>query len=83
MSETVTKVVAGITAFVVLLFVAPLFGIAFGAFGGWAVGLFYPNTLHLLGHRLGLDVPPWQLGAMFGFVGGFFKATSTSKGTSK
>lgn len=83
MSETVTKIVAGITAFVVLLFVAPLFGIAFGAFGGWAVGLFYPNTLHLLGYRLGLDVPPWQLGAMFGFVGAFFTSHSTYRGKSK
>jgi hypothetical protein len=60
-----------------ILFVMPLFGIGFGAFAGWIAGLFYGHTLHLLAHRLGLDVEPWQLGAMLGFVGGFFKTTTT------
>lgn len=73
------KIVAAFTTLAVVLFLSPLFGIAFGAFGGWVAGLIYPNTLHLLAHRLDLNVEPWQLGAMLGFVGGFFKATLSTK----
>ncbi len=78
MDKTV-KIVGAAFLVGVLLFLAPLFGIGFGAFAGWIAGLFYPNTLHLLGQRIGLPVEPWQLGAMLGFVGGFFKSSLAQK----
>lgn len=77
--EALEKVVAATAMLAVVLFIGPLLGIGFGAFAGWVAGLFYPNTLHLLAQRMGLAVEPWQLGAMLGFVGGFFKATLTEK----
>jgi hypothetical protein len=51
-------------------------GTAFGAMGGWFVGLVFDDTLYQLTQHLGLgDTPPWQLGAMLGFVGGFFRSS--------
>lgn len=48
-----------------------------GAFTGWIVGYFFDDTLGILTNRLGLyQIEFWQLGAILGFVGSFFKATT-------
>ncbi len=58
------------------LFIGSIMGTAFGAMGGWFVGLVFDDTLYQLTQHLGLgDTPPWQLGAMLGFVGGFFRSS--------
>lgn len=56
-------------------FAGPLVGILLGAFAGWVVGLFFPGTLSLIGAAITAStvVPAWQVGAILGFVGGFFK----------
>lgn len=71
---------AFIVVAVVLIFLSPLLGIIIGAFAGWVVGLFFPDTLALLAQMLHIEAAPWQLGAIFGFIGGFFRSSiSTSK----
>ena len=67
-----------------LLILGAVFGVLGGAFGGWIVGFFFPHTfgawLQYFGLPRGLgQIEPWQVGAMLGFVGGFFRASVTSK----
>ena len=56
----------------------------FGAFAGWAVGLFFADTVLGFLSRLGVDVnglAMWEIGASLGFIGGFLRTSvSTSKG---
>jgi hypothetical protein len=80
--KELTTVIGSALMITAILSLVPLFSISFGALAGWIAGLFYGHTLHLLAQRLGLDMQPWQLGAMLGFVGGFFKSTTTSSSKS-
>lgn len=65
-----------------LVLISPLFGVLIGAFCGFVVGLFFPDTFMMWRVYFGLQqFAPWQIGAFLGFVGGFFKATQTNKST--
>lgn len=66
-----------IAAFMVagLVFFVPLIGAVFGAFSGWIVGLFFDETMATFIQWLEVEASPWQIGAVLGFVGGFFKST--------
>lgn len=56
-----------------------ILGSLLGAFFGWVVGLCFPSTMGLLAEILGVQAEPWQLGLIFGFVGGFFRSSLQSK----
>ena len=46
-----------------------------GAAAGWLGGLVFPEVFANLSDMLfGKPVPAWQIGAMFGFIGGFFRS---------
>jgi len=74
------SIVLAVLAFVGALFVLPLVGVCVGAFAGWVVGLLFPGTVGLVGSAIagGAVLPSWQVGAILGFVGGFFKARVTT-----
>ena len=57
-----------------LIFFVPLLGAIFGAFSGWVVGLFFDETMATFIQWLEVEASPWQIGAVLGFVGGFFKS---------
>lgn len=57
------------------LFLIAIIGTVLGAITGWAVGLVFGETLALLSQALGIEAAPYQLGAMFAFVGGFFTSS--------
>ena len=57
-----------------LMFVLCLLGTVLGAVVGWTVGLVFDGTMRLLAQALGIDAAPYQLGAMLGFISGFFRA---------
>lgn len=62
-----------------IVFVAPLVGVLVGAFSGWVVGLFFGHTFLHIFAALGITgVKMYQMGAFLGFVGGFFKNSSSS-----
>jgi len=62
-----------------IILIAPFLGIVLGAFGGWMVGLLFPETLALISTGIfDTPVPVWQLGAALGFFGAFFRNTSSS-----
>lgn len=80
----VIQILAGLLLAALLIFIAPLVGVCIGAFVGWVVGSFFPGTVGLVGSAIsgGAVMPAWQVGAVLGFVGGFFKTrvmTSSSK----
>lgn len=67
---------------VALLFAAVLFSTLMGAFAGWVVGGTFPETFRILVVdllKLQPSVEPWQVGAILGFVGAFFRTTVTNK----
>ena len=74
--------VSGGLSFLVLaaLFFGVLFSALIGAFTGWAVGVIFPATMSLASQMLGIEAEPWQLGVIFGFIGGFFRSHFQSKG---
>lgn len=58
------------------VFGACLLGTAVGATAGWIVGLVFDQSMFLLAKMLGIpDAAPYQLGAIFGFIGGFFRSS--------
>ena len=51
-----------------------------GAAAGWLGGLVFPDVFINLSEMLfGKQVPAWQIGAMFGFIGGFFRSFGTRR----
>ena len=64
----------------ILLIVFCLIGAVCGAISGWVVGWVFDETMQkLLVNVLHLDnVAMWELGAMLGFIGGFFRGSSSS-----
>jgi hypothetical protein len=56
-----------------MMLVSPILGVALGALAGWLVGLVFDGSLVLLAQALGIQAAPYQLGAMLGFVAGFFR----------
>lgn len=79
LAKFISAIVMACAVFFGIIFLAAVGGAAFGAFGGWVVGLIYPNTIRagLVAFHIGA-LEPWQLGCFLGFVGGFFKATLSS-----
>lgn len=53
-------------------------GTFFGGIGGWIVGLFFSESvLGVLGAFGVHGVTMWQLGCFLGFVGAFFRSSTT------
>ena len=74
------KVLGAIAAFVLVLMFLPLVGVLLGAFSGWVVGTFWPSTLAIGMNAVGMGaMAPYQFGAFFGFIGGFFKAIQVTR----
>ena len=66
-----------LTAVILAVFL-PMFMPVIGAFAGAVVGFFFDETSRSFLDALGMkELEMWQLGAMLGFVGGFFKPYTT------
>lgn len=73
------QVIALFVLAAVLFLIAPLIGIVVGAFAGMVVGWVFDDTMALLAKLIGAPgTPAWQLGAMLGFVAGFFRSSVSS-----
>lgn len=74
-----TRIFAAIVSVILAIILAPLVGITVGAFAGFIVGLVFPGTIAIVGTAIaGHVIPAWQVGAILGLVGGFFKARVTN-----
>jgi hypothetical protein len=72
--------VIGATIVVVLgIFAMSIAGTIFGAFAGFVVGLVFTPTFHVFMTAIGMKtIAVWELGAVLGFVGGFFRTVVPS-----
>lgn len=76
----VTNALAASIVVLLVLFIAPIIGPIFGAFAGFIVGGFFPETARDFLDAIGMEkLSMWQFGAMLGFVGGFFRSSTTVK----
>lgn len=58
------------------IFLSCVFGMAMGAVVGALAGLVFDGSFALLAKALGIPgAEPYQLGAIFGFIGNFFSPT--------
>jgi hypothetical protein len=77
--KELTEVTTALVALVLIFITFPLVGVLFGAFSGWVVGWFFRETMAEFFGAFGLgSLSPWQIGAMLGFSGGFFKSSLTA-----
>lgn len=61
-----------------VLFVAALLGTALGWLIGWTVGLFFSDTILAFLAAFGIKgLSMAQVGASFGFIGSFFRSTTS------
>jgi hypothetical protein len=69
-------IIGGALAAVIVAVLLPMLMPIIGAFAGAVVGFFFDETSRSFLDALGMkDLEMWQLGAMLGFVGGFFKSS--------
>lgn len=63
-----------------IVFIMVIFHTLMGVLIGWCVGLVFDGTLALLAQALNMpEARPWQLGAILGFISGFFAERETKK----
>ena len=76
------KAIVSIAAVVLvgfLLLLAICLGTIFGAVAGWAVGWLFDETSAKVLAYIGVEgFAMWEIGAALGFVGGFFRGSSSS-----
>ena len=72
-------VVLGAVAIAAILFVAVLLGTLIGGIVGAIVGLVFPFVIVTLNTLTGLTLTAFEMGAVLGFVGSFFRTSVTKK----
>ena len=73
--EAFVKICVGGVLVIGALFLVIILGTLMGGVAGWTVGLVFTDTIAALKLALGLAVTDFELGAMLGFVGAFFRAS--------
>lgn len=59
------------------IFLMTIAGTIFGALAGLVVGWFFTPTFHVVMTAIGMQtIAVWELGAVLGFVGAFFRSAS-------
>jgi hypothetical protein len=72
-------VILGAVAIAAILFVAVILGTLVGGIVGWIVGLVFPFVIVTLNTLTGLTLTAFEMGAVLGFVGSFFKTSVTKE----
>jgi hypothetical protein len=75
-------VIAIIISFLFIWFISPALGVFFGMMSGWIVSLMGLEPVVLTGlSHFGVNITGlslWQVGGMLGFIGSFFRSSSSS-----
>jgi|LauGreDrversion4_2_1035121.scaffolds.fasta_scaffold2713237_2 hypothetical protein len=72
------KAFLAIVGVLVTLFFAIILGTFLGGIVGWCVNLMFPVVNVALNQVTGLALDAFDMGAVLGFVGGFFKTATSS-----
>jgi hypothetical protein len=77
--EDLIKIIGGAVVISFAVIIIPLISTIMGYCCGWMVGIFFEETVANVMLALGSPkVAMTEIGAACGFVGGFFRSTSTS-----
>ena len=68
-----------IVGILVTLFVAVIASTLIGGVVGWTVNLMFPVVNSTLNQLSGLQLDAFDMGAVLGFFGSFFRSTASSK----
>jgi hypothetical protein len=71
--ETLTR----IAIVVAVLFIAVIAGTVIGGIVGWVVGAVFPFVPNTINQLAGTELTAFEVGAVLGFVGAFFRSSST------
>ena len=78
--EKLALLFGGSALFLSGLLIFIILGTLAGGVAGWIVGLVFGDTILGIASQLGIhDVTMFQLGAFFGFIGGFLKTKVTAE----
>jgi len=68
-----------IVGILVTLFIAVIASTLIGGVVGWTVNLMFPVVTSTLNQLSGLQLDAFDMGAVLGFFGSFFRSTASSK----
>jgi hypothetical protein len=72
-------IIFGTLTLALILFAAVLLGTLIGGIVGWIVGMVFPFVIVTLNTMTGLTLTAFEMGAVLGFVGSFFKTSVTKE----
>ena len=73
------QIIVAAFGIVALLFIAVLASTVIGGVVGWIVEAVFPFVIISLNELTGLKLTGFEMGAVLGFVGSFFRSSSSSK----
>jgi hypothetical protein len=73
------QIIAAAVGIIGILFFVIILGTLFGGIAGWTVNLVFPFVFSTLNSLLGTELTAFEMGAVLGFVGGFFRTSVTKK----
>ncbi len=77
--KEIAALVGAVVMVGLIIMVFPIIGFLGGAFSGLMVGWVFDETMATFIAYVGIELAPWQVGGMLGFVGGFFKSSLSTK----
>ena len=79
MIEGISKVIGGAVGVAVIMFLMLLVYPFFGGVAGWVFAWIFDESFLKLVELLNVEATGWQVGAILGFVGEFFRTTVSNK----
>ena len=73
------QIIAAAAGIVAMVFFVIILSTLFGGIAGWTVDLVFPFVATTLNTLIGTKLSAFEMGAVLGFVGGFFKTSVTNK----
>jgi hypothetical protein len=73
------QIIAAAVGIIGLLFFVIILSTLFGGIAGWTVDLVFPFVAITLNSLLGTTLTAFEMGAVMGFVGSFFRTSVTNK----
>jgi hypothetical protein len=73
------QIIAAALGIIGLLFLVIILSTLFGGIAGWTVDLVFPFVATTLNLLLGTTLTAFEMGAVMGFVGSFFRTSVTNK----
>lgn len=74
-------IIAGAVSIAALSFLMILLSTLFGGITGWVVGLVFPFVIDTLNQLAGTQLTAFEMGAVLGFFGSFFRIHHSTKTT--